>query len=82
MNGEIPTNTESISNRKEAAVVSLESTHEFLCVTVNSGKTPLFSGIIKFNEPLEKLRARMSNKALQNICLYKSTKEALIFEKH
>ena len=36
VNGEIPTNTQSISNRKEAAVVSPEGTHEFLCVKVNS----------------------------------------------
>ena len=67
MNGKIPTNTQSISNRREAAVVSLEGTHELLCVKVNSGETPLFLGIIKFNEPLKKLSARLPNQALQRI---------------
>lgn len=54
---------QSISNRKKTAMISLESTHEFLCVKVSSGETPPFSGIIKFNEPLEKLSDRLPDQA-------------------
>ena len=61
VNGEIPTDTQSISNRKETFAISLKCTYEFLWVKVNSGKTPLFPGIIKFNEPLEKLSAGQPN---------------------
>ena len=35
--------------------MALECRKECLCVDVNNDKTPLLSGIIKINEPLEKL---------------------------
>ena len=61
VSGEIPNSTQSIYNWKEAAVVALECTCEFFWVKVNRDKTPLFSGIILINEPVEKLSAGQLN---------------------
>ena len=42
VNGEIPNNTQSTYNWKEASVVPLGYTSEFLWVKVSIGKTPMF----------------------------------------
>ena len=61
MNVEIPTNTHSLHNEKEAVVVALECTYDFLRVTVNNCEILMFSGIINFIETLEKLSADQPN---------------------